>query len=96
MKLKATCVVGQRGGEFPRPMDPAALDDHHDLFAGVAKDAHDLMEILVQFLGINMRHALREEARGASWTAPQDAEQDVVGGLCRKSPKTGKLRLPSH
>ena len=61
MALKATCVVGQRGGECRRPMAPAAIDDQHDLFAGMAQDTHDLMAILAQFLGINMRPALREE-----------------------------------
>jgi hypothetical protein len=28
------------------PMDPAAIHDHHDVFAGFAEGGHDLMEIL--------------------------------------------------
>ena len=45
MELKLAIVVCQRGGEFPRAMDATTIDDHHDLFAGFAKDAYDLMDI---------------------------------------------------
>ena len=32
--------------QLMRPMDPAAIDDHHDLFADCAEGGHHLMEIL--------------------------------------------------
>jgi hypothetical protein len=60
-------------------MAPAAINDHHDLCAGIAKDAHDLMDILAQFLGIKMRHDLIEDARGTLLDGPQDVEQDAAG-----------------
>ena len=41
-------------------MDPAAIHDHHDVFAGGAEGGHDLMEILAELLGIKVRHDLIE------------------------------------
>ena len=55
MQLQLSLVVVEGRVELVRPMNPAAVDDHHDLFAGFAEGRHDLMEILAQLLGIKMR-----------------------------------------
>jgi hypothetical protein len=60
-------------------MDATATDDHHDLFAGFAKDAHDLVEVLAEFLRIKMGHDLIKDARGPLLNGPNDAEQDHIG-----------------
>ena len=49
MELQLAVIMLESRIEFMRSMDPAAIDDHDDLFASFAKDAHDLMEILAQF-----------------------------------------------
>jgi hypothetical protein len=58
MELKLPSIVFQSGGEFAGPMNATPIDDHHDVFPGVAKDMHDLMEILAKFLRIKMGHDL--------------------------------------
>ena len=60
-------------------MDPATIDDHHDLFPGFAEGRHDLMEILAQLLGIKMGHDLIEDTRRAILDSPDNAEQDTAG-----------------
>jgi hypothetical protein len=67
--------VLQGGSELMGPMDPAAIDDHHDLFVGFAEGRHHLMEILAQLLGIKMRHDLREDFGSPLLDRPNDAEQ---------------------
>ncbi len=69
----------QGGGEFPRAMDPTAIDDHHDLFPGCAKDAQDLMDILAEFLRIKMGHDFIEDARRSILDGANDAEQHPAG-----------------
>jgi len=44
--------------ELVRPMDAAAIDDHHNLFSSCAEGRHHLMDILAQLLGIKMRDDL--------------------------------------
>ena len=56
MEAKLAVVVLKGRVELVRPMDPAAIDDHHDLFVRFAEGRHHLMEILAQFLGIKVRH----------------------------------------
>ena len=46
--MGAVVVVVEGRVELVRSMDPAAINDHHDLFVGFAKDVHDLMQILAQ------------------------------------------------
>jgi hypothetical protein len=58
-------VVVESRVELVRPMDLAAVDDHHHLWAGFAKDAPDLREIWAQLLGLTVRHDFREDFRGA-------------------------------
>ena len=47
--------------ELVCPMDPAALDDHHDAFAGFADGGHHVMEIVASLLGIKVGHDFRED-----------------------------------
>ncbi|HEY7712521.1 MAG TPA: hypothetical protein VIG57_21095 [Candidatus Entotheonella sp.] len=46
MEAQRAIVVVECGGELMRPMDAAAIHDHHDLFAGFTEGGHHLMEIL--------------------------------------------------
>ena len=79
MEAQLLMVVVERGVELVRPVDPAAIDDHHDLFAGFAEDRHHLVNILPQLLGIKVRHNFIEDFRGAILHRPQDAEQHTAG-----------------
>ena len=49
------------GGELVGPLAPTAIDDHHDLWLGFPKDAHDLLHILAQGFGVKMQHDLLED-----------------------------------
>jgi hypothetical protein len=60
-------------------MEATAIDDHHHLFAGFAKDAHDLRDILAAFLRVEMGHDFIEDARRSVLDGPNDAEQDPTG-----------------
>ncbi len=40
MEAKLAVIVLQGRVELVRPMNPAAIDDHHDLFAGCAELGH--------------------------------------------------------
>jgi hypothetical protein len=72
-------IVVKRRVKLMRPMDAAAIDDHHDLCASFTKDMHDLMAIVAQLLGINMGHDLREDTRRALLDSPANAEPDTAG-----------------
>src|SRR6267378_7654139 len=61
MEAKLVVVVLQGRVELVRPMNPAAIDDHHDLFAGFAEGSHYLMDILTQLLGIKVGHDFIED-----------------------------------
>ena len=54
MQPKLLVPVGQRRREFVRSVDATAVDHHDDLFPGVTKEGHYLMDILAQPLGIKM------------------------------------------
>ena len=46
MKAKLLAVVLEGRVELVRPVDPATIDDHHDLFPDFAEGSHHLMHIL--------------------------------------------------
>ena len=79
MEAQLAIVVVECGVELVRPMDPAAIDDHHDVFAGFAEGGHHLMEILASLLGIKVGHDFIEDFRGAILDRADDAEQDAAG-----------------
>ena len=70
MELQLSSIMRQRRGKFLRPMDAAAINHHHDLFVGFAKDGHDLMNILAQGFCVKMRHDLEKTFEVPYWTAP--------------------------
>jgi hypothetical protein len=79
MEAQLAVVVVEGRVELVRPMDPAPIDDHHDLFPGCAEGRHHLMEILAQLLGIKVRDDLIEDARGPILHGTNDVEQHATG-----------------
>jgi len=71
--------VCQRRRELVRPVDAAAVDHHDDLFPGVAKEGHHLMDILAQPLRIKMGDDLVEDFGGAILDRANDTEQHPAG-----------------
>ena len=71
--------VSQRRCELFRPVDATAVGDHDDLFPGVAKEGHHLMDILAQPLRIKMGYDLVEDFRGPILDGTNDAEQHPAG-----------------
>ena len=89
MEAKRIVVVVESCVELVRPVDPAAIDDHHDLCAGFAEDRHHLVHILTQLLGIKVRHNFIEDFGGPILDRPQDAEQHTAG-----DPAPGAIASP--
>src|SRR5919201_2359799 len=79
MEAKSPMPVFEGRCELVGPMDPTAIDDHHDLFACFAKGGHHLMDILTEFLGIEVGHDFIEDFRGAILDGADDAEQHPAG-----------------
>ena len=79
MEAKLVVVVLKGRVELVGAMAPAAIDDHHDLFAGGAESRHHLMNILAQLLGIKVGHDFIEDFRGAILHRTDDAEQHPAG-----------------
>jgi hypothetical protein len=73
MEASLAVVVVEGRVELVGPMDPAAIHDHHDVFAGFAEGGHDLMEILASLLGVKVGHDFREDFRGAILHGADDA-----------------------
>jgi hypothetical protein len=78
MKTELVVVVLAGGVELVRPMDPAPIDDHHDLFLGFPEGCHDLMNVLAQLLGIKVGNDFIEDFRGAILDGADDAEQHAA------------------
>ena len=89
MEAYLASIVVEGGVELVGPMDPAATNDHHDVFAGFAEQRHHLMEILAELLGITVRHDFIEDFRGAILDRPKDTEQHATG-----DPAPGALASP--
>ena len=89
-QLKLSLVMLQCRVELVRPMDTTAVDDHHPLFAGVAKDGHDLRDIVLECLCIKIGRDFREEAQRAVLDSPHDTEQDPGGATA-----PGAILLPT-
>jgi hypothetical protein len=79
MEAQLAVVVVEGRVELVRSMDPAAIDDHHDLFVRFAEGRHHLMHLLTQLLGIAMRHDFIEDLGGAILDRANDAEQHAAG-----------------
>ena len=79
MEAKLSMVVLKGRIELVCPMDPAPIDDHHDLFLGFTEGRHHLMEILAQLLGIKMRHELREHFGGPILDGTKHTQPHAAG-----------------
>jgi hypothetical protein len=79
MEAKRALIVVEGGVQLMGPMDPAAIDDHHDLFAEFAEGGHHLMEILAELLRIKVRHNCIEDFGGPLLHGANHAEQHAVG-----------------
>src|SRR5712691_1213469 len=79
MEAQRAVVVLEGRIELVCPMDPAAIDDHHDLFPHFAEGGHHLMQILASLLGIKVGHDFIKNFGGAILDGPNDTEQHAVG-----------------
>jgi len=79
MEAQLALIVRKCRVQLVRPVDPAAIHDHHHLFIRFAEGRHDLMEILPQLLGIKVRHDFVEDFGGAILDRANDAEQYPAG-----------------
>jgi hypothetical protein len=64
VEVQLALIVIEGCVELMGPMDPAAIHDHHDLFAALAERRHDLMQILAELLSIKVRHDFVEDFGG--------------------------------
>ena len=71
--------VLQGRGELVSPMNPAAIDHHHDLFISFAEGGHYLMDILAKILAVKMGHDFIEEAGGPILYGANHMEQHASG-----------------
>jgi len=67
------------GSQFAGTVDATAIDHHHHLFLGGTKGVHHLVDILTEFVGINMGHEFIEDAGGTVLHGPNDIEQHAAG-----------------
>jgi hypothetical protein len=79
MEAQRAVLVLQGRVALVRPMDPAAIDDHHDLCASCAAGRHHVMAIWAPFLGLTVRHDCRADFGGARLHSAEDREQDPAG-----------------
>src|SRR5262245_61853163 len=79
--MQAQLVVGglQRRVELVGAMDPAAIDDQHDLVAGGAESRHHWMDILTQCLRLKVWDDCREDFGGAVLDGAKHTEQHAAG-----------------
>jgi hypothetical protein len=79
MEAKRALLVVEGRVQLMRSMDPAPIDDHHDLLLGFAEGRHHLMHIWAQLLGIKVGDDCREDFGGAILDGAHDAEQHPTG-----------------
>ena len=78
-QAKLLVPVSQGRGERVCPVDATPVDDHDDLFPGLATEGHHVMDILAQSLRINMGDHCIEDFRGAIVDGTKNPEQYAVG-----------------
>jgi hypothetical protein len=71
--------VGECRRELVCPVHTATVDHHDDCFPRVAKEGHDLMDIVAQSCCIKMRDDLVEDLRSAVLDSAKSAEQHATG-----------------
>jgi hypothetical protein len=62
-----------------RPLDPAAIDDHHDLLAGCAAGRHPWRDLVAHLLGLKVRHDLIEDFGGPLLDRPHATAPPTAG-----------------
>ena len=72
-------------------MDPAPIDDHHDLFPGFAEACHHLMEVLAQLLGIKVGYDFIEDFGGAILDGADEAEQHTTADAAPRAMASPRL-----
>jgi hypothetical protein len=65
MEAQRAVVVIEGRVELVRSVDPAPIDDHHDLLLSFPEGRHHLGDILAQLLRIKVRDDFREDFGGA-------------------------------
>ena len=91
MQPKLLVPVRQCRRELVRPVDATAIGDHDNLFLGVAKDGHHLMDVLAQPLRLNMGDPLIEDFRGPILDRADDAEQHAPGDAAPRAIRHPRL-----
>ena len=79
MEAQLAVVVVEGRVELVRSMNPAPVDDHHDLFVRFAEGRHHLMHILTQLLGIKVRHDFIEDFGSTILDCANNAQQYPAG-----------------
>src|SRR4030095_15667393 len=79
MEAKLIAVVVEGRVKLVRPMDPTAIDDHHDLFIAFAERRQCVMHILAELLSIKVGHDFIEDFGGTILDCPNDTEQHAAG-----------------
>jgi len=79
MEATLLVVVGEGHVELVCPVDPTAIDDHHNLFAELAERRHDLMNILAELLSVKVGHNFIKDFGGPILDRPNDTEQHPTG-----------------
>jgi hypothetical protein len=77
--------VGQRRREFVGAVEATTVDDHDDLFPGVAKKGHHWMDILAEPLCIKLGDDLVEDFRGPIVDRAKNAEQHPAGDVAPRT-----------
>src|SRR2546430_1918762 len=79
MEAHLALLVVESRVQLLRPMDPAAIDDHDEVFAGFPEGGQHLMELWAQLLGINMRDDLIEHCGGPILDRTNNAAEHPPG-----------------
>ena len=79
MQSKLVVPVCQCRGQFFGAVDATPVDHHDDLFPGVAKNGHHLMDILAKILAVKMRDDFIEDSAGRILHGANHVEQHATG-----------------
>ena len=89
MEAQLAVIVLQGRVERVCPMNPAAVDDHHDLFVSFAQGRQHLMHVLAELLGIKVRHNFIEDFGGPILDCSNDTQQHAA-----RDPAPGAITHP--
>jgi hypothetical protein len=75
--------MGERRCKRVRPVDATTVDAHDHRVPEVAKERHELMNILAKPLGIKLGDDFRKDLRGAILDGPNHTEQHATRHTAR-------------